>query len=692
MAATEILAQVVTVDVLDKANFSEWSFKANVRRLPSGTTKAFGKPGDVWEANEGDTLDLSGWDATVAIKPKDKKIEINLKGSEKKGFFGKDLGSVKVTLNTPIYHGYDLTLVSSRKLFAARIKVTITAEDTATAPGSISTVTSAPGSSSYSTIHDGVLEKKMVHICPVIPVPWTTGIPPIAKGVESLPASDQENLAIAAGTTKPNALVNPSLLPAIDPGDPEFDNLCARIYITQYRPKTLDLNKLVWVAKTDNIRFFDGGRNKKEVRGGREVKAYGIPKGNADEEGVIEVRWDGEGKPLLAVYRAWVGKPKYVWTRANILRSSKGSEGGIPLLNPTTTPAQIKAQIAYNNVMFWQAGLKMVPDPVKTCYNGAVPKDDGIFVITTAENYTFNRADTPDMVAPILNQRGGVFNVAYIHTVTGQPNLNGEAMDMRLLAAGAAPGYGPPVTLGGSPSTSWVQPTGVYPDSDGVDITMKTFGPTDVRDAAQKDLAGDKQIDKICSCIMTQQGATLPGSITLVHELGHVLGLHHRGCGGQEVQHSTDGVDHLAGPWKNTGHPWVQNVMTYGPNTSRQDFDMIQARVLRRHALVRDSATEPPGPAPVVPPKEKQPVPAPWLPTKADKILVQEYLIWKKKGLKCGPYDLGDYGPDGDGVDGIVGPVTRGAVKEFQRDHGGLKADGSYGPKTAEAFDQEING
>lgn len=686
MAATTILVQIVTVDVLDEANFSEWSFRADARRLPSNTKTDFGDPAATWEANQGDTLDLSGWDAAVVIQPNDRKVEVNLKGSEKKGLFGKDLGSVKVTLNTPIYNSYDLTLVSSKKLFAARIKVTITAEDTATPPGNVATVTSTPGSSSYSTLHDGMLEKKMVHICPVIPVPWAVGIPPIAKGVETLPATDQENLAIAAGTTKPNALVNPSLIPVIDPGDPEFDNLCARIYITQYRPKTLDLNKLVWVAKTDNLRFYDGGRNKKEVHGGREVKAYGILKGNADEEGVIEVRWDGEGRPLLAVYRAWVGKPKYVWMRANIIKSSKGSEGGVPLLNPTTTAAQVKAQIAYNNVMFWQAGLKMVPDPNTTAYNGAVKKDDGIFEVTAAENYTFNRADTPDMVAPILNQRGGVFNVAYIHTVAGAPTLNGEGMDMRLSAAEGTE------TLGGSPSPSWVQPTGVYPDADGVDITMKTMGPSDPRDAAQKNLAGDQQMDKICSCIMTQQGATLPGSITLVHELGHVIGLHHRGCGGAEVTHSYDGVDHLSGPWKGTGHPWNENVMTYGPNTLRQDFDLLQTRVMRRHALVRDTSTEPPGVPPVVPPKVKQPVPAPGLPTEADRILLQEYLTWTRKGLKCGPYSLGDSGPAGNGVDGIVGPVTRGAVKDFQRDHGGLATDGTYGPKTAAAFDQEING
>ena len=46
----------------------------------------------------------------------------------------------------------------------------------------------------------------------------------------------------------------------------------------------------------------------------------------------------------------------------------------------------------------------------------------------------------------------------------------------------------------------------------------------------------------------------------------------------------------------------------------------------------------------------------------------------------------------GNGVDGIVGPVTKNAIKDYQRDYGGLKIDGSYGPKTAAAFKKEING
>jgi peptidoglycan hydrolase-like protein with peptidoglycan-binding domain len=701
MAATQIKITVVSVNVLCDSRFAEWSFKAKVKRIPSNSETAFGSSGDRWETEQGDALGIS-WSTTLDIAPEDNRLEITLAGTDQsvgidagsaftkvftlgmmktKYDSARDLGSVKVVLNTPVYHGHDLTLVSNLGKYSARITVEITAEDSGVEPGLVATVVTPAGGSSYSTIHEEMLESKMVHICPVIPVPWASGIPPIAKGVENLPASDQEDLSIAAGESILNKLCNPALIPVLDPLLPDFATKCARIRITQFRPKTLDLSKLIWKVKTDNIRFFDGGGNKKTVSGGREVKAYGVLAGDADQECEIEVRWDGPGKPLLATYRAWVGKPKYVWTRANIIKCSKATIGGVPIQNPTTTAAQIKAQIAYNNVLFWQSGVLMVPDTDQTAYNGAVRLDDGIFEVTSDINYTFNTPDSPDVVAPLLNQRAGVFNAAYLHTVAGAPTLNGMATDRRL--SDAADGT---TTLGGSPSTSWVQPTGVYPDAAATTITMKTMGRSDQRDNAQKPLAGDGSLDKICACIMTQQGATLPGSVTLVHELGHVLGLHHRGCGGGEVTHSTDGVDHLSGPFANTGHPWVENVMTYGPNTSRQDFDLIQTKILRSHPLVKDTPTAPP-------PKVKKPVPPADHPRMADRIMLQEYLTGVRPGLKKAPYDIGTSGPGMNGVDGVVGPKTQAAISSFQTDHGeGLAVDGIYGPLTMVAFDKEING
>jgi len=48
-------------------------------------------------------------------------------------------------------------------------------------------------------------------------------------------------------------------------------------------------------------------------------------------------------------------------------------------------------------------------------------------------------------------------------------------------------------------------------------------------------------------------------------------------------------------------------------------------------------------------------------------------------------YDLGNFGPNGDGVDGKFGRKTKEAIKEFQKDHG-LVVDGIIGINTATAL------
>jgi hypothetical protein len=172
--------------------------------------------------------------------------------------------------------------------------------------------------------------------------------------------------------------------------------------------------------------------------------------------------------------------------------------------------------------------------------------------------------------------------------------------------------------------------------------------------------------------------------------LGHVLGLHHRGSGGGQATTSFDSVNHLAGPNKGTGHPWDENLMTYGPNSRRQDLDLIQTQVVRKHPLVKDLAAPAPPPPPPPPPDAK-PVPAEWLPTKEDITLLQEYLGGTRPGLTHTGYDLGTSGPKGDGVDGINGSKTKAAIRQFQTDHGKLEKDGIYGPATRAAFDEELN-
>ena len=186
MAATKIKVIIHSVEALDDADLlgsGEWRFAANVKRVATGETIAFGSPDKEFEADTGATVSIN-WFTELDIKGTDTKLEINLSGKDVDVFWDDDIGKIKITLNTPIVHAYDLHLTSDTGNFIARVKVDVVSK-TEGSTGSITTILQNSGSSSYNTVHDEMLSK-MVHVHPVIPVPWTTGIPPIAKGVQTL--------------------------------------------------------------------------------------------------------------------------------------------------------------------------------------------------------------------------------------------------------------------------------------------------------------------------------------------------------------------------------------------------------------------------------------------------------------------------------------------------------------------------
>ena len=67
-----------------------------------------------------------------------------------------------------------------------------------------------------------------------------------------------------------------------------------------------------------------------------------------------------------------------------------------------------------------------------------------------------------------------------------------------------------------------------------------------------------------------------------------------------------------------------------------------------------------------------------------------EHVIELQEDLLELGYDLGSYGPEGNGIDGKFGAKTENAVKDFQTKHG-LKADGIVGPETWDALDAELD-
>lgn len=686
MAATEIKIIVLSAEVLDDAKllgFGAWSFACDVLRLASNEKIAVGDATKHFEVETGKEVTINH-SKTLEILGDDTGLEILVEGTSNGRIWNSTVGKVKIVIKTPIVHGYDLHLTSDTKNYSMHLKIDVT-KSSDNQPADLSTILQNSDSSSYNTLHDEMLSK-MVHIHPVTPVPWATGIPPIAKGVIGLSASPQVDFSVKSGDPL-NGLINPSFIATIDPKSSDFSKRVARIRVTQFRPADLDLSKLVWSVASGDIKFYDKNMPATKVHGGQEVKVYGVTSGNDDGRCKIEVRWDGEGAPLLATFIAIVGKPKYVWCRGNIIKSSTANALHI---NPSITAADVKSHVAFSNVILWQSGIEMVMDTDETAHNNAVKLEDGIFEVTHAENYTFNIDDNNSKVGPLLNARSGVFNMAYIHSLSGEANAGvlGEATDRRL-----SPEEGT-ADDSTSPSTSWVQPSGVFPDADASKVTMKTMGRSDARNNSQKTLCGDgtnETLNTISACYMTENVKTrlARGNITLPHELGHVLGLHHRGNGGGQDVTSYDDVNHTSGPRKGRGHPWNENFMCYGSDAIRQDVDLLQTQVMRANALCKDA--KPGEVKPPAPPVEDKPVPVANLPTEADKILLQEYLSGVKPGLtNCG-YDLGSSGPSGNGIDGIIGSKSKQAVKNFQSAHGGLVVDGIYGPNTNAAFDAELN-
>ena len=126
----------------------------------------------------------------------------------------------------------------------------------------------------------------------------------------------------------------------------------------------------------------------------------------------------------------------------------------------------------------------------------------------------------------------------------------------------------------------------------------------------------------------------------------------------------------------------VEHAEAFGERQVQQAVESLITRIL---FIAEDPDCEPEVPPPVE--TTLLPVPAAWLGTKADVILMQEYLACFRDGLVHSNYDIGK-----SGADGINGSKTQHALKQFQADHGGLHSDGIYGPKTAAAFDLEING
>lgn len=160
-------------------------------------------------------------------------------------------------------------------------------------------------------------------------------------------------------------------------------------------------------------------------------------------------------------------------------------------------------------------------------------------------------------------------NFAYIHSDAA--GVLGAGEDYPASGAGAT------ISDNGTPSTSWISPTGIDPDGAAVNQTM-TLLPARIRLSPP----GVNANTGLYTMYVTDGNGdpTTPAGMqnyanTMIHELGHVLNLGHR-------------VDTGGSPFNDgLNFPPGENIMHWNnPWNIAQDFDIIQARAVRRSPLV----------------------------------------------------------------------------------------------------------
>jgi len=405
-----------------------------------------------------------------------------------------------------------------------------------------------------------------LEICPVRPVPWL-GLPARPLFAEmthrGVLNGDGQKLTV---TSARNAIPNPSVIPILPKGEKPTEDNAARIEFTYYTPKTLNFEKdpdrLQW-----DYDSLEGGQveflGKKE---GLKVFVYGKAEGQVR----LNVYFNGV---KFASYRALVRHLQKIECRVNIIN------GPTVKTSPRAKPSHVKNHIEIANRFLRQIALELVMDKNTRSSPGAKrTKELGIFRIRTKKKYTYRTSSHYRVTR--WNYRKNVLNIAYIHS-DKKGNLGAATWFPERPALAK-------VKDGGTPSSSWIEPSGVPLDKPAKEIEMKCIGGYE--DKKKYPSLYALCVTGACGDPSKTPDGEMEYASTIVHELGHVLNLGHRTEGPDPkgvTPANPTGLLAKGKWWDGLNYPPDENIMSWGSGVDmEQDLDILQALAAHASPLI----------------------------------------------------------------------------------------------------------
>lgn len=578
-----------------------------------------GNPARIFPAVEGRIIELppAEWTGTLDVAALNQVI-VTFQVKESDAVSDDDLGTLQHTLRRP-FKQEQFRTTNGFWILEWEIQLSVGgAFGRHPATDVFATRTVAGGVTATTVSGNSFLARAEAHPVRPVPAPPPITVLPARPNFGAAPPETLNAGGTLLNATDPiNVIPNPAVIPLLGPAaaapvgplTPQQQDAanfanprnCARIELTYFRPGTLAFTdqdpRLEWtvvsVAAGGNAAFLGPAK-------GAKVLVFGTAVGEVR----LECRFQGT---LFATYRALVRNIRQIPCRINILNGNTADS------RPRASPNDAQNHLDIANRSLRQLALQLTLDTNPARTGGAQATTiPGIFRIPVARGQTRNLLPAGIDAAVIRNHRPGVMNFAYIHSDRGA-NF-GLANDF---PSSTAPGN--QVTDTGTPSTSWVRPTGVGIGPDA------TTGTTTMNVIAGIPRAGHPQL---FSMFVSDGngGALLPVgnhqtparqreyATTMVHEFGHILNLGHRVEGVRLTN-----LDMVAGTplnqlrfngifWDGLLQPPHENAMQWhDPATIAQDFDIIQARAVELSPIVTGATlvnpAPPPAPPPVPPPR-----------------------------------------------------------------------------------------